>query len=59
MVPLVLEVDCLRVPVIDFVQYSVEGHDLLHEQGSDSGSKETDQDIIVHNAGAHGVALEC
>ena len=46
------------VPVVDFVWNGVEGHDLLHEQGGNSGSKETDKDIMVHDAGASNIALE-
>ena len=57
-VPLILEVDCFRVPIIDFVRYSVKGHDPLHEQGGDSGGKEADEDIVVYDAGVSSVALE-
>ena len=57
-VSLVLEMDCLRVLVINLFWYSVKGHDSLHEQGGDSSSKATDQDIVVHDAGLSGVALE-
>ena len=41
-VPLILEVDGFQIPLINFIQYRVQGHDLLHEQGGDSISKETD-----------------
>ena len=58
-IPLVLEVGCLRVPVVDFIWDCVKGHDLLHEQDGDSGGKETDQDIVVHDAGLSGVTLKC
>ena len=57
-VPLVLEMDCLGVSIINLVWYSIKGHDLLHKQGGDSGSKEADQDVVVHDAGAGGVTLE-
>ena len=59
MIPLILEVGRFRVPFIDFVGNGVKGHDPLHERGGDSGGEETDQDIVVHDAGASGVALEC
>ena len=58
-IPLVLEVSRLSVPFIDFVGNSVKGHDLLHERGGDSCGEETDQDIMVRDAGTGGVALEC
>ena len=58
MVPLVLEVDGFGVLVINFVWYSIKGHDLLHEWGGDSSSEETDQDVMVHDAGVGGVALK-
>ena len=58
-IPLVLEVDRFRVPFIDFVWNGVEGHDLLHEQGGDPSSEETDQDIVVRDAGMSSIALEC
>ena len=57
-VPLVLEMDHFRVPVIDFFWYSVKRHDLLHERSGDSSSKETDQDIMVSDASVGGVTLE-
>ena len=55
---LVLKVGHFRAPVVNFVQYSVEGHDPLHEQGRDSSSEEANQDIVVHDVGASGVTLE-
>ena len=58
-VPLVLEVDGFRVPVVDLVWYGVKGHDLLHEWGGDSSSEEADQDVVVSDAGVDGVTLEC
>ena len=57
-IPLVLGVGCLSVPFVDFVWDGVERHDLLHEQGGDSSSEETDQDVMVRDAGTGGVALE-
>ena len=57
MIPLVLEVDGFCVPVVDFIWDGIEGHDPLHEQGGDSGSKETNEDIVVHDASASNVAL--
>ena len=58
-VPLVLEMDCLGVSIIDLVWYSIKGHDLFHKWGGDSSSKEADQDVMVHDAGTDGVTLEC
>ena len=58
-IPLVLEVGGFRVSVVDFIWDCIEGHDPLHEQGGDSGGEETDQDIVVSDAGTSGVALEC
>ena len=58
-IPLVLEVSCLRVPFLNFIRDSIERHDSFHEHGGDSGSEETDQDIVVRDAGTSGVALEC
>ena len=57
-IPLILEVGCLRVPVVNFVWDCVKGHDPFHEWGGDSGSEETNQDIMVHDAGVSGVALK-
>ena len=57
-VPLVLEVDGFQVSVIDFIWDCIKGHDPLHEQGGDSGSKETNEDVVVHNASTSGVTLE-
>ena len=57
-VPLVLEMDCFGVPVVNLFWYSVERHDAFHERGRDSSGEETDQDIVVHDAGVGGVALE-
>ena len=51
MVPLVLEVGGFQVPVIDFIWDCIMGHDLLHEQGGNSGGKETDEYIVVSDAG--------
>ena len=50
-IPLVLEVGGFQVPVINFIWDCVEGHDLLHKWGGDSGSKETYEDVVVHDAG--------
>ena len=36
----------------------VKRHDPLHEQGEDSGSEETDEDIIVCDASTDSVALK-
>ena len=58
MVPLVLEVNSFQVPVINFVWHSVEGHDSFHEWGRDPGSKEANEDIVVHDASVSGVAPE-
>ena len=41
-IPLVLEMDCFRVSIINLLRYSIKGHDVLHEQDEDSDSKETD-----------------
>ena len=57
-VPLVLEVDDFRVPVIDLVWYGIKGHDLLHKQGGDSSGKEADKNVMVSDAGMSGVTLE-
>ena len=57
-IPLVLEMGHLCVPFVDFVMNGVEGHDPLHERSGDSGSEETDQDVVVRDAGTGGVALE-
>ena len=57
-IPLVLEMGRLFVPFINFVGNGVEGHDPLHEQGGDSGSEEADEDVVICDAGAGGVALE-
>ena len=59
MVPLVLEVGGLGVPVVNFIWDGIKGHDLLHERGGDSSHEETDQDVVVHDAGMSGVTLEC
>ena len=57
-IPLVLEVSHFRIPVINFIWDCVEGHDPLHEWGGDPNGKETDQDIMVCDAGMSGVALK-
>ena len=57
-IPLVLEVSRLRVPVVDYIWDCVEGHDSFHKWGGDSGSEETDQDVVVCDASTSGVALE-
>ena len=59
MVPLVLEVDGFQVSVIDFIWDCIKGHDLLHEQGGDFGSKEANEDVVVCNASIGSVTLEC
>ena len=59
MIPLILEVNHFRVPVVDFIWDCVEGHDLLHEWGGDSSGEETDQDIVVHDTSTSGVTLKC
>ena len=48
-----------RVPIVDFIWDGIKGHDLLHEWGGDSSGEETDQDIVVRDAGTSGVTLEC
>ena len=58
MIPLVLEVGRLRVPFVDFIEDSVEGHDPLHEWGGDSSSEETNQDVVIRDAGTSGVTLK-
>ena len=58
-IPLVLEVSCLGVPFVNFIRDSVEGHDPFHEQGRDSGSEETDQDVVVRDASLGSVTLKC
>ena len=58
MIPLVLEVGRLRVPFVDFIEDSVKGHDPLHEWGGDSGSEETNQDVVIRDAGTSGVTLK-
>ena len=58
-IPLVLEVDRLSVPFINFVGNGIEGHDPLHERGGNSSGEETDEDVVVCDAGASGVTLEC
>ena len=58
-VPLVLEMGSLGIPVIDFIWDGVKRRDPLHEQGRDSGSKEADEDIVVHDINIDNVALEC
>ena len=57
-IPLVLEVGGLGVPVINFVQDHIEKHDLLCEQSGDSGGKEADEDIVVHDASMGNIAPE-
>ena len=57
-VPLVLKMNSFGVPVIDLFWYSIEEHNLLHEQDRDFSSEETNQDIVVCDAGASGVTLE-
>ena len=57
-ISLILEVGCLGVPVIDFIRDCIERYDLLHEWGGDSSGEETDQDIVVCDAGMSGVALK-
>ena len=57
-IPLVLEVSRLGIPFVDFVRNGIKGHDLLHEQGGDAGSKETYQDVVIGDAGTGGVALK-
>ena len=58
-IPLVLEVDGFQVLVVNFIWDCIKGHDLLHEQGGDSSSKEADVDVVVSDAGTGGVTLEC
>ena len=58
-IPLVLEVGRFGVPFVDLIWNGVEGHDPLHERGGNSGGEETDEDIVVRDAGAGGVTLEC
>ena len=57
-IPLVLEVSRFGVPFVDLIWNGVEGHDPFHERGGDSGGEETDEDIVVHDAGAGGVTLK-
>ena len=57
-IPLVLEVGRLGIPFVDLVGNGVEGHDPLHERGGDSGGEETDEHVVVRDAGAGGVTLE-
>ena len=58
-ISLVLEVGHLGVPVINFIWNYIKGHDPLHEQRGDSSGKEANQDIVVCDASAGGVTLEC
>ena len=58
-IPLVLEVGCLGIPFVDLVWNGVEGHDPFHAQSGDSCGEETDQDVVVRDAGTSGVALKC
>ena len=46
------------VPVIDFIWDSIEGYDLLYEQGEKSDGKEAYEDIVVCDAGTGDVTLE-
>ena len=58
MVPLVLEMDCFGVPVVNLFWYSIKGHDTLHEWHGDTGSKETNEYVVVCDAGVSGVTLK-
>ena len=58
MIPLVLEVGCLSIPFVNFVRNGIEGHDLLHERGGNSGGEEANQDVMVRDASTSGVTLE-
>ena len=58
-VPLILKMNSFGVPVINFVWYSVKGHDLLHGQGGDSSSEEADEHVVVYDASIYSVTLEC
>ena len=58
MIPLVLEVGGLGVLVINFIWDGVKGYVLLHQQDRDSSSKDTDQDIVVYDAGIGNILLE-
>ena len=49
-IPLVLEMGSFDVPIVNFIWDSIEGHDLLYEQGGDSSSEEADKDIMVCDA---------
>ena len=54
----VLEVSRFGVPFVDLVWNGIEGHDPFHERSGKSGGEETDQDIVVRDAGTSGIALE-
>ena len=58
MVLLVLEVNCLGVLLIDFVRDGIKGHNLFHEWGRNSGSEETNEDVVVRDAGMGDIILE-
>ena len=58
MIPLVLKVDGFGVPVINFIWYGIKRHDLFHEWCRNSGSEETDQDVVVCDTCMGGVTLE-
>ena len=57
-VPLVLKMDCFRIPLVDLFWHSIKRCDAFHEQGRDSSSEETDQNVVVSYASAGGVTLE-
>ena len=55
---LVLEISGFGMLLINFVQDSVVGHDLLYKQGRDTSSKETDEHVVVCDADASNITLK-
>ena len=58
LVPIVLEMSGLDIPFINFVRDSVKGHDPFHEWCGNPSSKETNKDVVVHDASMGDIALE-
>ena len=57
-ISLVLKGDGLGVSFVNFAQDSIEGHNSPHEQDGNSGSKETNDNVVIHDASMDDIALK-
>ena len=58
LVLLILEMSGLCVPLVNFHEYRVEGHNLLHERDGDPSSKEADENIVTNDTSMDDIPLE-